>query len=200
MSRDSARPRLSFVPRPRGDLAVPGAQHAGPVRQVLDLAFRVGSGRIAALRIDDQDGGRPIVEAVFTTPMRSGQVRVPPSNGRGWLLADPTSVGLRWVSGVRDADVVDCGGTVLGRVETVVVDHLRQQVTDLVLEDGCRVPADEIAVLGDGRLLVDEGCLRRAPLDLWLAWQQDLEEGRLWWREGLAPPPPLEPVRAAAGR
>lgn len=200
MSRDSVRPRLSFVPRPRGDLAVPGAQHAGPVRQVVDIAFRVGSGRIAALRIDDQQGGTPIVEAVFTTPMRSGQVRVPPAQGRGWLTTDPTSVGLRWVSGVRGATVVDCSGAPLGHVGTVVVDHLRQQVTDLVLEDGSRLPADEVAVLGDGRLLVDEGCLRREALALWLAWQADLEEGRLWWREGLAPPPPLEPVRVAASR
>lgn len=200
MSSDSAPHRLTFVPRPRGDLAVPGSQHKGPVRPVVDLAFRVGTGRIAALRIDDGEGRQPIVEAVFTTPMRTGQVRVPPPNGRGWLSTDPTSVGLRWVSSVRGAHVVDCTGATLGQVETVVVDHLRQQVTDLLLENGTRLPADEIAVLGGGRLLIDECSLRRAPLDLWLAWQQDLEEGRLWWREALAPPPPLEPVRVSAAR
>lgn len=203
LSRPPAGPRLTFLPRARGELAVPGFQHDGPVMAVVDLAFRVGGGRVAALRVQDEEqpdafGGGAFVEAMFTTPLRSGRVRVPPPQGRGWLSADPSAVGLRWVSAVRGTCVVDCAGRPLGRVDVVVVDHLRQRITDLLLDDGARFPLDEAVFLGTERVLIDADSLRTGTVDLWLAWQQDLEESRLWWREALTSPPRLEPARSAA--
>lgn len=165
---------------------------------VADIGFRVGSGRIAALRVLDPARPDALVEAVFTAPLRTGQVRVPPPRGIGWLTEDPAHAGLRWASSVLDAQVVDCTGRQLGRVELIVVDHLHQQVTELLLDDGSRIPVDDAAFLGTDRILVDADTHLTGELDLWLAWQHDLEDGRLWWRDGFEVPPPLQPLAAAA--
>lgn len=165
---------------------------------VLDLGFVVGSGRIAALRVK-QGGGSAIIDAIFTTPQQAGQVAVPLPHGAGWLAQDPASAGIRWASSVRAALVVDCTGRPLGRVHTLVVDHQRQLVTDLLLDDGSRVPVDDAAFLGTDRVLVEADTHVIGDLALWLALQDDVEQGRLWWADGFEAPPALE-SRAVVGR
>jgi len=205
VARDPVQPILTFAPRPRGARHGGGRTHQGHPRQertrlcdVLDLGFVVGSGRIAALRVN-QGSGSAIIDALFATPQPTGQVAVPLPRCTGWLAEDPSNAGIRWASSVRAALVVDCAGLPLGRVHTLVVDHQRQLVTDLLLDDGSRVPVDDAAFLGTDRVLVEADTHVVGDLALWLALQDDVVRGRLWWADGFEVPPALE-SHAAAGR
>lgn len=200
MSQDSPRSVVRFPARPsrasRGALALAGPEHLGPTCVVQDFAWQPGRDRILALAVLQADGVEAQVDAIFTTPGRDGRVRTPPAGGQGWLRRGPERV--CWARTQLGRSVIGCGGQALGRIERISLDHLRQRVRDLHLDDGTRIAASRALVLSSGELLIDESELRRQPVDLWLAWQQDLEEGRHWFdRRGLGLPPPLEPLRAA---
>lgn len=202
MSRDPASTRLSFAPRSRGALDVAAHKEQGFVVPVRDLAFVAATGRVAALRVaaPGTPTGEGVIAAVFTTPLRDGRVRVPGPHVQGWLRPEADHAGLRWASECRGAAVLDCTGAAVGRVDTLVVEHLRQRVVAVLLEDGSRVSLDEAVFLPDGRLLMEADSLLRAPVALWLAWQDDIEEGRLWWAGELCAPPPLDAEESAAAR
>lgn len=200
LSRDPARPRLSFARRVHGALEPAAPKQPGFAVPVRDLAFVAASGRIAALRVaaPGTPAGEGVIAAVFTTPLRDGRVRVPGGRARGWLRPEAQHAGLRWASGCLGAEVLDCAGARIGAVCTLVVEHLQQRVVAFLLDGGGRVELADVAFLPDGRLLVDEEQVVDAPMATWLAWQDDLEGGRMWWEGQLQVPPPLEPVAAAA--
>lgn len=202
MSRDTASPPLAFVPRTRGAIEVATPKKPGFAVPVRDLAFVPSTGRIAALQVaaPGTPEGEGIIAAIFTTPLRNGRVRIPGPHARGWLKPKAAHSGLRWASATLGCRVLDCSGAVIGTIATLVVEHMRQQVVAAILDDGSRVSLDEALFLPDGRLLLEATTLVQAPMDLWLGWQDDLEEGRLWWTGELSAPPPLEPTAAAAAR
>ncbi len=202
MSQDTSSPPVRFQPRPRrsgeGALTVVSAETLGPACPVLDFAFQGGRDRIVALRVELPGHGPAVVDALFTTPTRSGLVRVPPPHGRGWSGRETGRGAVRWVSSLLAAPVLSCEGVPLGRVVRVVVDHLRQRLVDLVLDQGERLHLDQALILKDGSVLVDDERCVHSPVEQWLAWQQDIEQGHFWWDGRLRAPPPLEPLRASA--
>lgn len=200
MSQDPSRPRLSFAPRVRGELAVATHKVGVMAAMVSDVAFRTGSGRVTALRVDRPGVGDGVVSALFATPTRDGRVRVPPRNSRGWTANDPVALpGVRWLSALPGRPVLDCTGAPVGEVVAVVVRHLEQRVCALVLDDGRRAPVDEIAFLRDGSVVVEADSLISGEVPTWMALQEDHAECGLWWRDGaLHTPPPLQAPTAAA--
>ncbi len=202
MTDDSSRNHLSFVPRLRGGLHRAERKDAGFVVPVRDLVFKPATGRIVAYRVaaPGTPTGEGNVAAIFTTPLADGRVRVPPAQTAGWLRKQALD-GLSFSSELRGMPVIDCTGDQLGRVDRLVVDHLRQLVNALLLDDGSRVAFSDVLILSDGRALVEAHAVERSPTRIWLHWQDDIETGRLWWDGQLAAPPPLRPAaRIAAAR
>lgn len=162
-----------------------------PVR---DLLFNPATGRIVGYRVaaPGTPAGEGVVAAIFTTPLADGRVRIPPAQTAGWLRRDALG-GLGRASTVQGLPVIDCTGGPLGRVRCIVVDHLRQLVTALLLDNDGRVAFDDALLLGDGRVLVEAAAVERSPTRIWLHWQDDIEARRLWWDARLVSPPPLQP-------